>query len=205
MQVSDLLPTLGRLAGIGIDDNIDGVDQWDVINYGGRAVREEIVDFDDVLGFGSYIQYPFKLVNGSLFNGIYDNWLSTRSTNKHRSDPISYAINILNSTTSRAILSLRRRSALNIDQILGLRADTSVSCSNNVERSYCDLRKGPCVFDIYLDPCEENNLAEQNPFLLNSLLTRYNEKLRQAVPSRRRAADPACDPINFGLNWQWWQ
>lgn len=204
MHVTDLLPTLGRLAGIKFDVSIDGVDQWDVIKHGGRAVREEVVDFDDVLGYGSLIQYPFKLVNGTLSNGIYDGWLSSRSKQRP-SDPISYAINVLNSTASRAISSLRGRSALNIDRILSLRADATVNCSNLTERNYCDLRDGPCVFDLHMDPCEENNLARENPLLLNALLTRFNEKLKQAVPSRRRSSDPACDPINFGLNWQWWR
>jgi arylsulfatase A-like enzyme len=76
MHNSDLFPTLLKFAGVKLDQKLklDGVDQWNVINFGGYSARSEIVNIDDVLGFGSYIYNTYKLVNGTILNGIYDGW-----------------------------------------------------------------------------------------------------------------------------------
>lgn len=205
MHVSDWLPTLGKLAGVKFNrEKLDGVDQWGVINGGGFPARNEIVNIDNVLNFGSFIYGPYKLVNGSLAGGTFDGWLS--STNKsYNNDPIDYALNVLTSEASRAILSIQKKNRLSIDKILQIRSLATARCTNGVEKNGCDLSKGPCVFDIYNDPCEENNLAGKRPMILRSLLQRYNERVHQAVPSRRQPTDPASDPVHFDLNWQWWQ
>lgn len=204
MHVADLLPTLARIAGIKLGNDLDGVNQMDVINHGCRQVRDEIVNVDDVLGFGCYISYPYKLVNGTLFNASYDGWLSTSGPGGDN-DPINYALNVLNSTVSRAIFALPNRISLSVDQILAKRAALTVRCSSRAGKTACDLRKGPCVFDIFADPCEQNNLAIKNPALLDNLMWKYQSRIPPIAPTRRRKPDPACDPINFDMNWQWWE
>lgn len=206
MHVADLLPTVGKLAGIKFDphNKLDGIDQWGVIKYGGTAARNEIVNFDNIQGFGSYIYNKYKLVNGTISNGIYDGWLASKS-NDGNNDSISYAINVLNSTASRSIYSIQKKNRLTIDKILDLRASATIRCSNALKKNPCDPRKAPCIFEIFEDPCEENNLASSRSATLKRMLSRFNDKVKTAVPSGRKPADPACDPINFDLNWQWWQ
>lgn len=205
MHVSDWLPTLGKIAGFQFDPRIklDGVNQWNMINNGGNAPRSEIVNFDNVFGFGSYIYYTFKFVNGTLSNGIYDGWLASKNNNGDI-EPLEYALRVLNSTVSRAIFSIQKKN-LCVDKILELRKAATISCSNSVTKNTCDLKKGPCLFDIFEDPCEQNNLANTRPVIKASLERRYKEKVNLAIPTRRRKSDPACDPINFDLNWNWWQ
>jgi arylsulfatase B len=205
MHVSDWLPTLGRLAGFRFDSGVklDGVDQWGMINNGGPSQKNEIVNIDDVFGFGSYIHYTMKYVNGTVNDGAYDGWLASKNNNGDI-DPLQYALNVLNSTVSRAIYSVQKKN-LCVDKILELRKVATISCSNSVTKNPCDLKKGPCLFDIFEDPCEENNLASTRPVIKNLLEKRYNEKKRLIVPTRRRPADPACDPKNFNFNWNWWQ
>lgn len=204
-HVTDWLPTLAKLAGVNLNSRIkiDGIDQWSAINSG-SMVRNEVVNLDNVLGFGSYIYHNYKLVNGSLGDLSYDGWLASKNTNGDI-DPVSYALNVLNSTVSKAIMSIQKKSRLCIDKILELRAAATITCTNGVKKNPCDPRKSPCLFDIFEDPCEENNLAGMRPNIKNSLLSRYRDRVGQAIPSGRKQSDPACDPINFDMNWNWWQ
>ena len=207
MHVSDLFPTLLGVAGLKLDTNklnLDGVDQWEVINKGGDQVRKELVDIDDVAEFGAYILFPYKLVNGSALNGEYDGWLSSKNNNGD-SDPMSYASLVMNSLTSRAIRDTQQTTRLTVDNIFKLRQKATVNCCNEITKTNCDLTKAPCLFNLHDDPCEENNLAEEKPEILTLLLKKYNEVKKIVIPTRRQPSDPACDPKYFNNNWQWWQ
>lgn len=207
MHVSDLFPTLLRVAELKLDTNklkLDGVDQWEVINNGGDQARKELVDIDDVAGFGAYISFPYKLVNGSSFDGEYDGWLSSKN-NDGDNDPMTYASLVMNSSTSRAIRATRQTSRLTAEKIFKLRQKATVNCCNEVTKKPCDLMKAPCLFNLHDDPCEENNLAEEKPEILTLLLKKYNDVKKIVVPTRRQPPDPACDPKYFDNNWQWWQ
>lgn len=207
MHVTDLFPTLLKLAGLKLSNrlNLDGVDQWRVINNGGSEARKEVVNIDNVLGFGMYNLRSYKLVNGSSSNGSFDGWLVSKNEEDGDNDPMSYAINVLNSTTSRAIISTQKKHRLTVEKILELRQQAKVNCGNGVKKNLCDLTKAPCLFNIKDDPCEENNLATEKRVVYNFMLKRYKEVERSAVPSRRRPSDPASDPKFFDYNWQWWQ
>ena len=208
MHVSDLFPTLLGVAGLKLDTNklnLDGVDQWKVINKGGFQARKEVVNLDNVFGFGMYMLNSYKLVNGSFGGGAFNTWLYPKNDGGYN-DPYSYAISVLNSQTSRAIYSTQRKYRLNIDKILQLRQEATVKCGNQTKKNSCDVTKAPCLFNIQDDPCEENNLANEQPAMLNFMLKRYNEAVNSAVPSIRKSIpDPACDPKNFDFNWEWWQ
>jgi arylsulfatase B len=206
MHVCDVFPTLLRAAKVNVSVNrlkLDGIDQWNVIQQGGKAVRKEMVNFDDVLGFGAYIFSMYKLVNGSTANGDYDGWLASK-TNEGNNNAFEYAMRVMSSKVGKSISSLNK-THLNFEKIKKLRRDSSISCSNSVEKVPCDLKKGPCLFDVYEDPCEENNLAAKRQALVKAMLSRYMKAKKSAVASRRKSYDPACDPINFRLNWQWWE
>lgn len=201
IHVADLLPTVAAINGVPITKPIDGVNQWNVIRYGDDAVRDEIINIDNVLGFSSYINNPYKLVNGSTFNGSFDGWLSAK-TIEQNGNPYDYAISVLESDVSRAIFSLSNRRVFDADEIIKMRARATVSCGNGPKKS-CDLKLGPCLFDIYKDPCEENNLAASKKSTVQSMLARLNSI--SIVPSRRQKPDPAANPANFNGQWQWWQ
>lgn len=205
MHNTDLFVTLLNAAGVKLDSalKLDGVDQWKVINEGGPQERFEIVNIDDVFGFGSYIILNYKLVNGSSSEGVYDGWLA--STNKNGYNDSIYAESVLKSLTSQAINSIKKRNRLNIDKIFSLRRQASVSCTNDVTKYPCDVTKAPCLFDIFDDPCEENNLAYAKPALFKALRARYEIIKSTVVPTRRVPADPKCDPVNFNYTWNWWQ
>lgn len=206
LHVSDLLPTLGKIAGVKFDarTKLDGVDQWGLINGIERPRRMEIANFDNVLGFGSYIYLNYKVVNGTTSQGSYDGWLANKTTTGNN-NPSDYVKSVLNSEAGRAIKSLCNTKPLTAEKILKLRNQATVRCTSGVERNPCNPTKAPCLFDITSDPCEENNLATTRRIILNGMLTRYNDRVMSAVPSRRTASDPASDPINFDRTWNWWQ
>lgn len=208
IHVTDLFPTLLNLAGVRTDNRwkLDGVDQWNVISQGAKPVRKEVISFDNVFGFGAYIAQNYKLVNGSSDDsGTVDGWLASKNNNGNN-DPIDYAINVLSSPASRAILSIQNRNRLSIDKILELRKAATVRCTNGVEKTSCDpVNDGPCLFNILDDPCEENNLAQSKPAMLYAMKKRYDALVSQAVPSRRRPIDIRSDPMFFNGNWEWWQ
>lgn len=202
MHVADLLPTLGRLAGVTFDPSLhlDGVDQWDVINYGSPQVRSEVIDFDEIYGFGSFIKYPFKLVEGSPNVGC----LSSVYEGK-KMDLDAYALSVINSITSKAIMSVDGTRSLSIQKIIELRTALTTTCSMEAEKKPCNTESSPCLFDIFRDPCEQNNLAETRAPLYHAMLSRYRKWKQQAVPTRQKYSDPACDPSNFNFTWHWWQ
>lgn len=202
MHVADLLPTLSRFAGYKYSRSIDGVDQWDVINYGDPQIRNEVINRDNVIGYSSFIHYPYKLVNGTISKGVYDTYTSTK-TSDYQGSSYSYAVNVLNSTVSRAIFSLKRRKVFDVDEILAMRNRNVVDCSASSVSS-CDITAGPCLYNIYEDPCEQNNLASDSS-LLSYMQARLQYLTRNTLPSRSQKPDAASDPINFDLNWQWWQ
>ncbi|CRK99551.1 CLUMA_CG012868, isoform A [Clunio marinus] len=204
-HVSDLLPTLMNLAGIKLNNDmkLDGVDQWKVINEGAKTTRTSIENLDNISSFGSYISQQYKLVRGTT-NNEYDGWLSNKS--EGIIDGVTYVAKVLTSETSIAILKVSPDKPLTIPKIYELRQKATVNCGNSVdENKSCDLTKAACLFNINEDPCEQNNVAENFPLIYRRLLELYDEAVATAVPSRRKSFDPACDPINFDFNWQWWE
>lgn len=202
MHVSDILPTVMRLVGLQINStDLDGIDQWDVINSNVPAVRKEIVEYDDVDRRGSYIYYPYKLVEGSTG---YSDWLS-KEYERNDLDPSFYPTLVLNSTVSQLIQSIQRKeNFLTAEKIIALRNAATIICSSNPDKKPCNT-KSMCLFNIMEDPCEKNNLSGSSDALMQSLVAKFNRQKKKVVKSRRKYSDPACDPINFDNHWNWWQ
>jgi arylsulfatase B len=198
-----LLPTLLTLAdtNIKVRDKIDGIDLSEMIKNDKRPYRDEILTVDDVLGYGSYIYGSFKLVNGSISSssGEADGWMG--SNNNSDINGGDYISGVLNSRVGIILESYEN--PLMPEDILDIRENAKVKC--NGTKVECNVHKGPCVFDILRDPCEERNLAELNPLLLETMLQIYHSELQTLVPSRRKPSDPQCDPINFNFTWNWWK
>lgn len=204
-HVSDILPTIANIAGFKIDKNIDGIDQWEMMSSGIANPRKEIPNIDDVFGFGSLIHKNYKFVNGTLQNGKLDSWLSERNPTPRDSD-ISYGAKVLTSQTNYALMMKRDRNLfLNYNRMFQMRKLSRVSCSRSNQKVQCDLTKNACLFDIFEDPCEQNNLADSHPNEFALMKQLYFDKLNEIVPSIRVREDSRCDPLNFNNTWSWWQ
>ncbi|KAL7036444.1 hypothetical protein ACKWTF_008813 [Chironomus riparius] len=198
--IADWLPTLKTIAGANfkINTKIDGIDQTKML-YNNRELRNELVTIDDVFGFGSYIFNGLKLVNGSSSNGQFDSWLGSNN-NTNAVDDKAYMENLLLSPVAKSIkppITLR-----NIDR---MRSSAKICCTKEKNKQSCDLLKGPCLYNLNDDPCEENNIANRNKILFSFMLLKYKNSLADLVPTRRKLSDPQCDPVYFNYTWNAWQ
>jgi arylsulfatase B len=202
-HITDLLPTLLTLAdaGVRVGEKIDGIDLSEMIRRDRPPYRNEIVTVDDVHGYGSYIYTTFKLVNGSSNDGgEADGWIGSNN-NSNVIGFREYIDGVLNSKVARVLENYGN--GLMPETILDLRENATIKCSG--EKVGCDLLKGPCLFNILKDPCEETNLASSNPMLLKAMEKIYHSALVNLVPSHRKPSDPRCDPANFNFTWNWWE
>lgn len=205
MHVSDLLPTLADIVGFKIDYKIDGISQWGMIKSNIDPPRNEVVNLDNIAGFGSLIQERYKFVNGSALTGMFDGWLSSK--NYYWFDNFNtYITKVLRSKAFQALTKVTNL-PLNFFDILMKREKLKVVCSKKYFKTSCDPLKAPCLFDIIEDPCEQNNLANSDYFknIFNSMKKRFSDIVNSAVPSARKPPDSACDPRNFNDTWTYWQ
>jgi arylsulfatase B len=95
---------------------------------------------------------------------------------------------------------------LSVEKLLDLRKQATISCNEDKNPiNKCDPSKQPCLFNIILDPCERNNLAENFPEIVRSLDEKVKAHRNNAVPSRRTfASDVLCDPNLHNGTWSWW-
>lgn len=209
IHVSDLFPTLLSFAGVRLNSKakLDGVDQSDSIMQGKPSLRNQIVKVDDVSGFGSRIKNNFKFVNGSSSYGVFDGHLAWRNSDSDN-NAFNYVKKIMNSEVTKSIQTIQNRNQrLTTSKILEVRKMAAVKCQNSVEKIPCLLTVRPCLFDLNVDPCEENNLANspRHAAIYQRMKKDYDTIAKTASPSRRKPVDPACDPKYFNNTWNWWQ
>ena len=206
--MSDLLVSLTSAAGIKIDNTgLDGINQWPTINAGIVTTRDEVLyNIDTIFGFSALSYRGMKIVNGTLADGIYDDWLGDPGNNGTSDDPEYYAKTVLESLAGTAIQTSRRKiQQLTVSKITRLRKSATVKCDYTTPRILCNLKIAPCLYDIINDPCELTNLADILPLKMKFMKKRLDKWITKVVPTRRKPADPECNPINFNGNWNWWQ
>lgn len=206
--MSDILVSLTSAAGIKINnDGLDGINQWPTISAGIVTSRSEIVyNIDTIFGFSALKYRGMKIVNGSLAQGMFDDWLGDSGNNGTSENPESYAKNVLQSLAGSAIKSLHRKhNQLKVSEITRLRKSATVKCDYKAPKILCNLKAAPCLYDIINDPCEQNNLADVLPLKMTFMKKRLDNWITKVVPTRRKPVDLACNPIYFNGNWNWWQ
>ncbi|ALC43486.1 CG7402, partial [Drosophila busckii] len=205
----DWLPTLSAAAGISLpaELQLDGVNVWDVLSGNLEPQSRRLIHvLDDVFGYASYMRDNLKYVNGSRFEGRFDNWLGELP--EHETDPQSefYAQLVLASEVNQQLGS----KALNEKHIQLLRAAATQRCPNNAENKtqtayQCNPLLAACYFNLAKDPCEHYNLAEVYPLQLQLLAQEVDEYRRGAKSSARvPRADDRANPALHGGHWEWW-
>lgn len=213
MHISDWLPTFGHIAGFNISSTIDGHDMWETMSSNLKSPRQEVLlNIDQTVPYSSYIYDQWKYVNGTTSNGQYDGRISKYGVSK---SPVltQYGKAIMSSVTGKALSVYKLpEKQFNEKSIEILRKQATLSCKNNNNLEIgqkssiwnCNPLKSPCLFNLLDDPCEEFNLANLYPNILNTMEKRINELDIISVPPRNAAPDWRADPIFYNNTWTWW-
>jgi hypothetical protein len=63
----------------------------------------------------------------------------------------------------------------------------------------------PCLFNIYKDPCEENNVSGMNADIATELYNILVRHRRSLVPQLNKPLDvDGADPTKFNNTWSSW-
>lgn len=200
MHITDLLPTLAGLANIKIEDkSLDGFDQWETISTGVSSPRNEVLyNIESVLGYSALMHDGWKLVNGSE-NIEYAGWLGRSGIEDVNITFENYSKTVVECEASKSFPTF------DLESMKMLRNQAIVKCATIVNATKCNPTVAPCLFNIFDDPCEQNNLADSNSDKVEFLLDRLNHHKSQMIPMHRKISDPNCDPKNFNNIWTWWQ
>lgn len=217
LYIGDLLPTLASAANIQLDTqqmNLDGLNLWSALKYGYDAVEREIVhNIDDIFDYVSYGKGKWKFINGTTDDGEYDGWLSVRHNDSNAEmDPraANYEELIMNTTVWQHLSEINAKTALpGVVNITKLRQDAAISCmlANATQGVACEPLLGPCLFDIAVDPCEQNNLYEamSDGKVVQELLKRIAHFRETAHVPNNKPLDAKCDPRLYDGEWTWWE
>ncbi|XP_026467504.1 arylsulfatase I-like [Ctenocephalides felis] len=196
MHISDWMPTL--LSAIKANISIkylDGMDVWRALSEDTQSPRSQILlNIDDIYGNAGVTDGKYKLLKGNTYNGVWDKWFGPSGRNK------TYDVDlVLSSKAGKALGKIGY--APTPDKIRELRDEADVKCPVPESATVCDLKHAPCLFDLELDPCEYNNLADSEPELLNKMLKLLNSYNLTAVPPTNLPDDRRADPRFWDHTW----
>ncbi|KAH8270630.1 hypothetical protein KR018_012549 [Drosophila ironensis] len=208
IYVADWLPTLAHAASIELGDllssELDGIDLWPQLTGDADAAhvpREILHSLDDEWRVGALLMGQWKYVNGTTASGRYDAVLTYRELDDLDPRDRRYAATVRNSPTSRALSRMDAR-RLTQQRILGIRRAAEVHCGDQ-QRS-CNPLLEECLYDISVDPCEQNNLAysDRHSQVLAALRQRLREFRAGASVPGNRASMPRADPAWHSCAWE---
>jgi hypothetical protein len=114
---------------------------------------------------------------------------------------------VIHSLAGEALASLLSSTTPDEDEILQLRAESTVTCTVKVDATACNPVKSsdPCLFDLKTDPCETNNLASVYPEVIQELLGLVSKYEVTLVPQLNKPPDvEGSDPRKFNNTWSPW-
>lgn len=202
-HISDWLPTLLSSAGIEYDrSDFDGVDQWsDFTNDNEVPVRTQLlVNIDPVESWSGIIKDDFKLVRKTIRDHM-DDWLNMANTETNLTDQ-TYVQLVMQSDVYRAI-----DSRLTETEILEKVGKSIVRCPKppNVDSlQNCGSSKTVCLFNIAADPCEFNDIADEQTEVVQKMSKLLRHYLKVMVPPLNQPRDDKSDTIFHNMTWVSW-
>jgi hypothetical protein len=142
---------------------------------------------------------------GSNYGGEADGYYGHSGTDF--ANPPYNITAVTHSVTGEAIASLLPSAIPDEEEILLLRADSTVTCAVQADKAPCDpaATANPCLFDLAVDPCETNNLAYRHPEVLQEMLDLVSKYEATLVPQLNKPVDvKGSDPRKFNNTWSPW-
>lgn len=208
MHVTDLLPTLATAANVslqGYEVDLDGIDQWDSLTSGFPGPRQNILhNIDPIFNYQIYVEDGWKLVQGTTLNGTYDDFLGGFIEPEARINHTYYYELVEGSVTNQILAKYGK--SLDPITVDSLQKQAHVICQRRLANATeCTPLNSYCLFDLNEDPCENNNLAELFPEIVQRLKNRIDFYAQTAVEPRNKPADPMADPRYYNNTWTYWQ
>ncbi|XP_070134302.1 arylsulfatase B isoform X2 [Drosophila bipectinata] len=205
IHISDWLPTLLEAAGgvpalSNLSKGIDGQSIWQALVHDQPSPRLKVVhNIDDIWGSAGLSVGDWKLVKGTNYYGKWDGWYGPAGER----DPHLYEWQqIPKSRAGKALHGLQMLPSQAEQQ--RLRAAATVSClGQSSQGSVCKATafSAPCLFNIHDDPCEQFNLAEQYPKVLQTLMEELKYQNSTAVPPANKPGDRRASPKYWNYTW----
>ncbi|XP_050310955.1 arylsulfatase B-like [Anthonomus grandis grandis] len=206
MHITDLHSTLIYVAGGNpLERQIDGINQWHSISDNTPSLRTEILlNIDDINKFSGIIgnNGRYKYLRGSYNNGEYDG--SYGDSGRSKNSPPYNITEVLSSDVNLAIQGLQNSIELTKEKINLLRNKLDISQCNGRTRIKDTSCLDECVFDLWNDPCETENLIKKKPLKKLYLSTKLNKYIKEMVPSLNKKIDLSSNPINCNNTWYPW-
>lgn len=200
IHVSDWLPTLAHAAGIEgipIGSEIDGRNQWEALKNPAITVRNVVMNnIDELHHYSSYSRNGWKYVNGTSWEGKFDNWMGELEDEDELSEE-EYVVRLAGSVVGRMM-------PLDLEHVARLRRAATVECEVEGQVKACQPIETPCLFNLMDDPCERNNVALDHLGILEELREEVERYRQTAVEPRNKPADPRSDPGFYNNTWTWW-
>ncbi|XP_025995487.2 LOW QUALITY PROTEIN: arylsulfatase B [Solenopsis invicta] len=226
IHISDWLPTLYAAADGDLSDlgEIDGVDQWRMLNDGHPIVRDKLLlNIDEISKTEGAIYKHYKLLRGSIEGGIYDghhrdsydydrnfkhSFYNDTKWKATQENVPSYTDTIKKSVVSESITHFLGDPVTQPSTIAHLRQEAErVSCQTTTTygNNFFTCNVTECLFDIKADPCETKNIVHQYPRIareLDQILEHYGHYVRMQVKT------PVdwfhADPRRTNNTWEPW-
>lgn len=141
---------------------MDGRNVWNALSEDTVTERNEILhNIDDIWGSAALTINEWKVLKGTNYKGLWDSWYGPAGNRAS----VAYNTNwVLHSPAGRA---LHRLNMLPDAQTMRkLRESANVACAfdptlNKTAITECRPLEKPCLYNINVDPCEQNNLADK--------------------------------------------
>lgn len=198
---------------------IDGKNMWPMISEDAETPRKELVyNIDEIYNYAAVRKGDWKYITGTptTQNLWYGN--SGKNNTDYKYD-ISAVLKSETATTLAGMLTYQQIAAKNnenstkiqllaTETILRLRRNAEIHCAspgNLTETQKCKPLESPCVFNLKDDPCEQINLAQAHPDVLNTLQKLVETYRKTAVKPNNIPRDPKADPAFYNNTWTNWR
>lgn len=205
-HITDWLPTLYAAAGgdVGYLGQIDGMNAWMTLSDDLPSNRTSVLhNIDDIYGNAALTVGDWKIVKGTTYGGMWDGWYGPSG----RGEAVGQKYDMYVVTSSLAGRAVSRVGTPLTPAIMQtLRNEAEVICDSSpvyahVERSECKPLIAPCLFNIRNDPCEQHNLADMYPEILQLLEVSISQINATVVPPSNLPWDPRADPRFWDHTW----
>ncbi|XP_072160938.1 arylsulfatase B [Bemisia tabaci] len=217
MHITDWLPTLYSAAGGDASslEGLDGTDQWDFLLDVTQAdpKNEFLVNINEDLNDWAVVKNEWKLIHVNTSTPFSFSQLYYGEHGRNRTE---YSLKMVtDSPTSKNLRKdqpfgklwdeyMDRRSTLDITRTMlcAERIAASETSDPFFPRDRCS--GAPCLFNIHQDPCEFDNVAEDNPEIVEEMLHQLEGYRSGSVKIQNHPFDPASDPEKWGGWWAPW-